>query len=610
MNPAAQNRNWAVALWLTVFGTSVFLWPGCDDRYLSPRFLFLSAALLLAFWSVRHDLRLLLRRWPWHWLDVLLLVWYSLNLASVAWAHRFSEGIFYAQKTLLLMGAYVLVRCALISSQKTAKQHLSHIFTAILGVHSVVLTAQLAWAAWTSGDWGNETLYRYASGLSGNKSLAAEWLVLGLFSLGLFAPASRKRTVGIAVWALALVVLLQVRTAYLAFVLGALFLLLALYRMEPVFRAVFWKKIPVALGLLSLAVGLLWWKGDVSRLNPLRYIDSDTANERRFVWYKTDLLNQDHYWWGVGNGSWKIWLPSKSVEGGYRQMERNVVFTRAHNDCLEIRAEMGMVGAVLFAAIFFAAFWALASRLLASERAAAWALAGLTAYCVTQYFDFPRERIEFQLLLGIFLAASVGERGKTMRGHWAGLWFGAVGLGLLCNLVPGWARVRGEVHFLRLLRAQEQKQWHKVVSEAQKAENRWYEYSDAAMPVAWHEGIAHYQLGDIPAALAAFERAHRLNPWSFQVVHNYASALTRQKQYEQAAPLFEKALYINPRYDEGKFNLAYLYAQRGEPGRASEWLNKIDTVPNPGNDADRAKNKATLQKLQEFRAAIEALQEK
>jgi tetratricopeptide (TPR) repeat protein len=158
----------------------------------------------------------------------------------------------------------------------------------------------------------------------------------------------------------------------------------------------------------------------------------------------------------------------------------------------------------------------------------------------------------------------------------------------------------GEVHNVRLLDAQEQGNWSKLASESILAENRFYEYTDAAIPIAWHEGVAWFQLGQFDKARIAFDRAYHLNPWSFQVINNYASTLVKLNRYQESLPLFEKALSINPRYDEGKFNLSFVYYQMGDYTRSGEWLTRVDTIARPSNPEDREKNRNTLKRLEEF----------
>ncbi|MFN0034742.1 MAG: O-antigen ligase family protein [Saprospiraceae bacterium] len=649
---------WRTALWLVVFGGTLFFWPACLDRYLAPRFFFLSGALLVSVFLVWKDLRERAEG-RWHVFDLLLLGWYGLNLASVAWSHSGSEGIFYAQKTLLLFGTYWLVRQALLRDEGMVRQVLGQITRWLTGIVCLILFVQIRWAVAENG-LDNETLYDFASGVFGNKSLAAEFLFFLLvfnlmFGVRRFTPQlpdpdffgtklsgssvppkhSPVMLAAICSILLLLILVLQVRTALVATVAGGVFYCAVRAILETGFRKTFLQKIlPTGLLALGVLAGVLAWKGGGSsmaeRLNPLNYLESATANERRFVWHKTDLLNADHYWLGVGNGSWKFWLPSKNIGGGYRLAEGNVVFTRAHNDYLEVRAEMGMVGAVWFCALFGVAFLMacigdFSRRKAKSEatmlpirapaaKAAGTALAasaGLLGYCIIQYFDFPRERIEFQVVLGVLFAfLAHGARGLTFGENQTFRklkTFGkfALTLALAFNLLIGWERMRGETHNVRLLDAQNRGDWRRVAAESALAENRFYEYTDAAMPLAWHEGVARFQMEQFEQSAAAFERAYRLNPWSFQVINNYASVLVKLGRFSEAVQLFEQALAINPRYDEGKFNLSFVYYQMADYPRAEEWLSRVDTIAKPSNNADREKNRAMLQRLGEFRKVLE-----
>jgi tetratricopeptide (TPR) repeat protein len=87
-------------------------------------------------------------------------------------------------------------------------------------------------------------------------------------------------------------------------------------------------------------------------------------------------------------------------------------------------------------------------------------------------------------------------------------------------------------------------------------------------------------------------------------LNNYATALASAKKFEEAIPYFEKATYINPKYDEGKFNLAYSYTQLGNYEKALDWLSKVDTIANPKTEEEVKKNKAILDNKANFTNAI------
>ncbi len=618
-DPLAPYR---LLLWLVFGVNSLVLWWSCIDRYLSPRFLFLSLSLLVGLLLLRRDLR---ERADWrlHGFDLLMLGWYAMNVASVFWAFSWSEAVFYSQKVLLLFSVYWFVRQMLLRSESTVRQVLRQATSLLTWVVCGILLVQLAVAYGRHG-LENEALYDYASAVYGNKSLAADFLFFLLVFNVLFQKEFPRKmlfysSVGLLT---VLIVVLQTRTVYGALAAGILIYFPARAWLEPGFRPVFFKKIlpaGVLTGLLLLALIALKGRGNtlVERLNPATYLESVSANERRFVWYKTDVLNRDHYWWGVGNGSWKFWFPSKNIEGGYRLQEQNIIFTRAHNDYLEIRSEMGMVGVVLFCAIFATAFlaaiWAL--RKLPGERQRHDVLVlsiGLLGYGIIQYFDFPRERIEMQVILAIllaYLAFHAGALWAKLPGipirQTAGTFMGVLALGLLFNVVVGWYRVTGEIHTLRAMEAQSRADHRATIREATAARNLFNEYNDVAMPLQWHEGIAWYYLDQMDPCVAAFEAAYQLNPWSFQIMHNYASALLKRGDTDKAITLLERAVDINPRYDEGKLNLSYAYMQRENFPKALEWLQRIDTIPNPQTEDARRKNREMIGRQEAFLKEIQ-----
>ena len=421
---------------------------------------------------------------------------------------------------------------------------------------------------------------------------------------------------------LGLILLLQTRTVYLAVAAGALVYFPVRAASEPDFRPFFLKKLlPGGLLAVGLLAALVAVKGRgtslAERLNPMTYLESASANERRFVWYKTDLLCADHPVWGVGNGSWKLWFPSKSIQGAYRLQEKGIIFTRAHNDYLEVRAELGLVGAALFVLLFAVAagtgLWVLRKTLDPARRHDALVLlVGLLGYCIIQYFDFPRERVEMQVVLAVFLAW-LAFLGRDFWAKMPGLpaqkllpaGMALLATGLIFNVLIGWNRVQGEQHMVKTMAAHLASQWPAALRESALASNPFYEMNDVALSASWYAGVAHYSMKNYEKSVAAFAEAYRLNPWSFQVINNYASALVKNGDIPAAIKLYEKTLEINPKYDEGKFNLSYAYFQLGDYARSLEYVNAVDTIVGAKTPDELAKNRAVLERRETFVREIE-----
>lgn len=620
--PEIPGKWYQIFLWSALFLNSIFLIWQCLDRYLAPRFLFLSVALTVALLALRHDLRKN-ADWRFHTFDILLLGWYGLNLASVFWAFSWSEGIFYAQKVLLLFSTYWLLRQTLHRDENAFSRTFSSIIPMLTFIVCGIIGVQLMMAISKNG-LDNQTLYDYASGVFGNKSLASDFLFfLLIFNLLLIRSSNKKINFLIGTGILSiLILLLQTRTVYLAVATAAILYTFTAGLGDPKIRPVFIRwVIPSGAVFMVAFAAFLFYKGSGTslgeRLNPLTYLESASANERRFVWYKTDLLNEDHFWYGVGNGSWKFWLPSKTLQGAFRLQEQGIVFTRAHNDYLEIRAEMGIVGAIWFIGLFLAAGIGLVAAWRQPEipkHETAMIAAGILGYCVIQYFDFPRERIELQVMLAaLFALAAHRSRlfwSKSPAIHLepaANLFIGALVAGLLFNIVVGFYRVNGEIHNVNMAKAYQKQDFKTVLKEAQATQNMFLEYNDVALPVKWYEGTSWYRMKDYDKAATAFGEALALNPWSFQVLNNYATALATQEKFSEAIPYFEKAVEINPKYDEGKFNLAFSYTQLKQYDKAMEWVMRVDTIPNPPSEMERKKNRSILENKATF---IKSIQEK
>ncbi len=597
----------------------MFLIWNCLDRYLAPRFLFLSLVLLVALLWQRRRL-VTSERFGWQGFDLLILGWYGMNIASIFWAFSWSESIFYTQKVLLLCVVYALFRQWLHTHETRVWQTMRQITQALTATVCIIIIVQLGLAISEHG-LDNNTLYDYASGVFGNKSLAADFLFFLFIFNALFWDSSKNKILNISLLLIpiVLILLLQVRTVYGALAITAI-LYAAVYVLNTGLSTAARRTWLLAVGtglLLFVSMFFMPKTWIPERLNPTTYLESTSFNERRFVWYKTDLLNAEHYWLGVGNGSWKFWFPSKSIAGAYRIQEENIVFTRAHNDFLEIRSELGIIGVGLFCLLFIVAIGTAVHGIYRDEnrRELTFLSTGLIGYCIIQYFDFPRERIEMQVVLAILFA------GIT---HFRRHWWQAIGafpqsvsirrsvfilvvVGLAFNVIIGYARVQGEIHNVRALKAKVKSNWPLVIKEVEASENIFYEYDDTAFPLRWTKGTAQFHMKQMDAASTTFEESVALNPWNFQVLHHHAVALTQQNKCQEAIPVYERAHAINPYYDELKFNLAFAHEKLGNTDEAIGWINKIDTVANPQTDFAKAKNKTTLEKKATMLKALVAV---
>ena len=95
----------------------------------------------------------------------------------------------------------------------------------------------------------------------------------------------------------------------------------------------------------------------------------------------------------------------------------------------------------------------------------------------------------------------------------------------------------------------------------------------AASSIKWLEGLGQYHQGNFEQASNTLAIALDQAPYHFRTLNDYAGCLVQLKKYHEAVPLYLKALFINPKFEEGMFNLAYAYAQLHQFEESLKWVN-------------------------------------
>jgi putative inorganic carbon (hco3(-)) transporter len=113
---------------------------------------------------------------------------------------------------------------------------------------------------------------------------------------------------------------------------------------------------------------------------------------------------------GVGSGNWKV------VVLKYENKEKPdfQYLYKAHNDFIEIAAETGFIGGLLYLCIFALVAWAFLRQILTRGREEEdlfrylfLSASGLAFYSVDAFFNFPADRPEILLLFSFYLAAGI-----------------------------------------------------------------------------------------------------------------------------------------------------------------------------------------------------------
>ncbi len=569
--------------------------PELIDEFLVSRFILLSLCCAVgSIWFLWKEKTLTI-----HALDLVLIAFYVLNLVSIAWAPNFGEATFTSQRYLLLLVMYLIFR-VILSDQSLWKP----LEWTLAGVTVVALAITGYQLLTTVADKGltDESLY-LVIGHSGHKNLVSSFLFMLLGLQVFFMVGKRPSWWQYALLAAQLVMILALRTraVYLALVVFAFVGGVYFISQRAFFKKIFTPRVLLfvcgTLLLATLAIGSTGkGRAYLSYLNPANYASSVSGTERLFVWFKTVDLIKDKPLLGYGSGSWKLVFPSKSISGGFRLMELDVVFTRAHNDFLEVWTEVGVVGLALYLVIFGVAIGLLVKVIRQPEKQfdqqAVVLIATLLGYLLISFFDFPKERIEHQTLLALILALTVVMASPYLK---AGrlvfplsekrrqLLVGGLLAAQLINLPIGYYHYIGDRNTRGMLSGMAKKNNQQMRTLAQEAHSPWYTVNPLVIPVKWYEGLSFYFENKFQEALYPFEEAYEINPYNFNVINNYASTLIKLKQYEKGIKLYEEALRINPKLEDAMFNMAYAYFYLGQFDKAEEMVNR--TSKDPGKKA-------------------------
>jgi Flp pilus assembly protein TadD len=264
----------------------------------------------------------------------------------------------------------------------------------------------------------------------------------------------------------------------------------------------------------------------------------------------------DHPWRGVGLGNHKVLFPVyHKVDSLDAPLGEDLAVDVAHNDYLQVLAELGLIGLVLGGlglAVALRGLVALVARGgSAPTRAMALSLAGsLLALLVSAGFGFPLERALPPALLALVLglqatlATPRGEADPPRVIPPVARWFGA-GLAvlvlatLLANAV---ARIGADQALLAAKRAEGRGDWRLARAEAGRAVA-----FDPDRKLSWFVvGTAALRAGDPRGAASAFAEVAAAYPYHANAIGNLGFARLEAGDLDGALTQFERVLKLRP----------------------------------------------------------------
>lgn len=493
------------------------------------------------------------RHWWFDRSDVLLAACYVFAAISMLWSLNLGYAAFEVQRVLIYLLAFLCVKQLLHHGLKTFVLRALVCWCLTLLVVNGVL---LVWSAFVDVPFASTSAHPNL--ISSLLFLFLPLLLYAYEQKGLFRSGVLLAGVfGV----LLLILVLQTRSVWIA---TALFALLMILRRTH--RRVRKPLVLIAGGFMLLMIAVAIVYREV-------LFDLVTLEERGFLWHKTLLLIRDHFWVGVGAGSWEL-LHTKYGIGGFDTLDvYGVRMQRPHNDFLWIASEYGLAG-VLLGAMFFIhiamRWWKSVHRMETYPL-----VAGTVAFGAIAFFSFPKERIEHSVAFFVLLALIYASSRPTddTKPKAAFRW---IMLPLcLASLWLGFYRIIGEYYAKQMLTAVNESRFEESRQFGQASESLLFDVVPGGTPISAYLAKAHQELNNDSAFLAESQRAYRSTPYNFEVVSNYGVSLNTQYRYREAEHILLQAHALNPRYDGAIFNLALVYYNLREYQKAKFWMDRV-----------------------------------
>jgi tetratricopeptide (TPR) repeat protein len=436
--------------------------------------------------------------------------------------------------------------------------------------------------------FSKEQLYTISAS-NGHKNLYSSFLflcgVLILFGFTTLTDKWKKIAVGVLVFQFLLVLFLESRAVIFAYLIFA-FVFFCLFRIKKRIVHVKTRNIVLftfmCLCLLNLLI--IWLLPEILKSDGMNALcnsnltDFSTTIERIKVWNRTLEIFYNNPFFGVGGNNWQVFFPFQTLPEIYRVTDLNVTFQRPHNDFLWNISEYGLVGFNLYYGLII--FILISLLFLEYKKENIILFSGIIGYLWISFFDFPRERIEHNLLLNLLLALSVFSitRGnkflkeKSLNFKIVNYFFWGTSL---FTFFVSYLSFRGEYFTKKIYENKSYQNNSNILYLSDMAVSFCYNIDPTSVPIDWYKGNANANMKRYENALSDFKIALQKTPYNHYVLNDLGSTFFMLNQLDSAMYYYQKSAQINPRFDEPKLNIIALLLNENKITEAKKWNDSI-----------------------------------
>lgn len=317
-----------------------------------------------------------------------------------------------------------------------------------------------------------------------------------------------------------------------------------------------------------------------------RLLDKKSSYERLELWRNSVEMINENPILGVGAGNWQIHFPKYGLNNFADDKVKQGIttFQRPHNDFLWILCETGVFGLLMYLLVFGSIVYYLIQLIRWGRNSLLYAalLAAVIGYICIAFVDFPLERIEHQLVLGVIFSIVIANFYKEFKttetkpkdNERYAIPIILTVFPIALSLLIATFRYRGELFTQRMYNFERTDNWSAMQQEAKKSVNTFYKIDPTSAPIEWYRGVALFSLNELDSAGSCFETAYRQHPYNIHVLNNLASYYEKKGEHVNAEQFYQKALSISTEFEEARLNLSAVYYNTGQYQKAFETIDQ------------------------------------
>jgi O-antigen ligase len=300
------------------------------------------------------------------------------------------------------------------------------------------------------------------------------------------------------------------------------------------------------------------------------------------IWKSTLKLAKENPLTGVGAGNWRLHI-AYYFDGKFEEVSQ-LNWARPHNDYLWVLSEKGIIGLLIFMAVFGVTIFYLFKVLvrtpsIENKILALFLLAGVFAFLAVSFFNFPYERMNHQVYMAIIIGGAASLRYKlapqqTFKPPQTNLLMVLIIFSAFGALY-GYKTMQQESNLKYSISAMHHENWRTMLNYAQRAYNPFKSLDPLSNPPEYYEGMALAKLGRHHEALDAYAKARKQFPNNMWITNWMGQSYYQVGRFEDALACLDVVLHIIPTHREGHISRSATYFQMGEYQKSYDALKNI-----------------------------------